>query len=158
MKKRINMSFSRSFLQIGAAAIMISACTPEPTGQTPQANMVQPKPIRVLPTELGDCTLTITGLKTSTDSTSTFSMGYNTPMPKLKVFTWKPHGEQAELSFDGVGDGAAVHFNGTISLTEQTDNTYTFSTQGEMLGNEGHPPVGFTAIPKQIIITINPQR
>lgn len=107
----------------------------------------------IVPAELGDCTLTLEGRKKGRSKSTTYKMGYDAPMPKLKVFLWKPQDRIAEISFDGVGNAKAVHFNGTMLLTERKGNTYTFKVQGEM---KGFDPKDFTATPERIIITINP--
>ena len=114
--------------------------------------VVQTAPI---PQDLGDCTLTLICKKQEQDCT--YHMGYSTPMPKLKIFVWQPSGATAELSFDSVGDGCAVHFTGTLTLKKRVGNTYTFSAQGEMLGFEGEPRQDITATPHTIIITLNPE-
>ncbi len=109
----------------------------------------------LIPQELGDCTLTLIGTKEGKHCT--YKMGYSTPMPKLKIFVWQPSGATAEISFDGVGDGCAVHFTGTLTVKKREGNTYTFSAQGEMLGFEGEPRQDITATPHTIIITLNPE-
>lgn len=120
---------------------------------------IAPKQVsdRHLPPELGDCTLTIIGRKPGTNVDCSYKMGYNAPMPKLKVFLWEPKRNTAMISFDGVGDGCAVHFCGTLTLKDAKDNTYIFTAQGEMVGAEGEPAHEFTATPHTIIITLNPE-
>ena len=78
-------------------------------------------------------------------------------MPKLKVFTWKPQGRLAEISFDGVGEHCAIHFNGTMLLSKHIGKTYTFRVHGEMKGFEGESRKDFTATPSSITITLNPE-
>lgn len=115
------------------------------------------QPALTAPEELGDCTLTLTGRKKGAGKDKTYRMGPGTAMPKLKVFTWKPQGRLAEISFDGVGEPCAVHFNGTMLLTEHKGNTYTFRVHGEMKGFEGESRKDFTATPSSITITLNPE-
>jgi hypothetical protein len=115
------------------------------------------QPVLRAPEELGDCTLTLTGRKKGYSKDQTYKMGQGTTMPKLKVFTWKPQGRLAEISFDGVGEPCAVHFNGTMLLTKQIGNTYTFLVHGEMKGFEGESRKDFTATPRSITITLNPE-
>lgn len=105
------------------------------------------------PADLGDCTITLTGLKKGSDTPSVYKMGYDAPMPKLKVFQYIPQGDTAALCFDGVGDGCAAHFNGTLRLVSQIGRTYHFSPTGEM---KGFDPEDFEAEPTGITITLNP--
>ena len=115
------------------------------------------QPVLRAPEELGDCTLTLTGRKKGYSKDQTYKMGQGTAMPKLKVFTWKPQGRLAEISFDGVGEHCAIHFNGTMLLTEHKGNTYTFRVHGEMKGFEGETRKDFTATPSSITITLHPE-
>ena len=78
------------------------------------------------------------------------------PMAKLKIFEYIPQGSTASISFDGVGDSCAVHFNGTLRLIAHAGKTYTFTPTGEMKGLEGSEPVHFEATPTGITITLNP--
>ena len=106
-----------------------------------------------VPAELGDCTLTLSGTKAGSKQACFYTMGYDAPMPKLKIFAYLPQGDKAEISFDGVGDARAVHFNGTIRLTEQRGKTYRFVPTGEM---KGFDPENFEASPTGMTITLNP--
>ncbi len=81
-------------------------------------------------------------------------MGEQAPMPKLKIFAYKATGQSAQISFDGVGDGKAVHFNGQLHLTAQSGNSYTFTPQGEVAGFEGNEENKFEATPVSIVINI----
>jgi TPR repeat protein len=112
------------------------------------------QPVLRAPEELGDCTLTLTGRQKGCSKDKTYRMGQGTAMPKLKVFTWKPQGRLAEISFDGVGEHCAVHFNGTMYLKEREGNSFSFDVQGEM---KGFDPKNFTAKPYSITITLNPE-
>lgn len=122
---------------------------------TPVSPAAQPAPQELnVPAEPGDCTISLTGIKNGSNQSVEYKMGYNAPMPKLKIFHYAPQGETAEISFDGVGDGCAVHFNGTIRLTQQTGKTYHFlPTGGEM---KGFDPQTFEATPTNLTITLNP--
>lgn len=115
------------------------------------------QPVLRAPEELGDCTLTLTGRQKGCSKDKTYRMGQGTAMPKLKVFTWKPQGRLAEISFDGVGEHCAIHFNGTMLLSKHIGKTYTFRVHGEMKGFEGESRKDFTATPSSITITLNPE-
>ena len=137
------------FLQLPACAALacaICSCSTIPTTVSPLA----------APAELGDCTLTLTGIKKGSSIPSVYKMGYDAPMAKLKIFEYIPQGSTASISFDGVGDSCAVHYNGTLRLIAHAGNTYTFTPTGEMKGFEGSEPVHFEATPTGITITLNP--
>lgn len=109
-----------------------------------------------LPATLDCCTISLTCTKTGESTPTTYCMGENAPMPKLKIFAYKALGQTAEISFDGVGDGRAVHFNGNLQLTAQSGNSYTFTPQGEVMGFEGQSDNTFEATPHTLIINILP--
>lgn len=126
----------------------VASCTSMNTGN-------QTVPIkRCAPADLGDCTITLTGKKKGSETHSVFKMGYKAPMPKLKVFQYIPQGENAYISFDGVGDSCAAHYTGTMRLVSQIGKTYHFApTDGEM---KGFDPDNFEAEPMGVTITLNP--
>lgn len=137
----------RSLAVCSALTCAVCSCSTVPPTE-------QPKPVTLAaPAELGDCTLTLTGVKTGSTTPGVYKMGYAAPMPKLKIFSYIPRGESADISFDGVGDGCAVHFNGTLRTVSQTGNTYQFEVAGEMKGFDPEP---FEATPTGITITLNP--
>ncbi len=146
----MNISPATGAIVLTTVAILCTA-----SSCTPVAPVAQPtRQILTVPAEPGDCTITLTGIKKGNNQQVVYKMGYNAPMPKLKIFLYAPQGESAEISFDGVGDGCAVHFNGTIRLTQQTGKTYHFtSTAGEM---KGFAPENFEATPTHLTITLNP--
>lgn len=109
-----------------------------------------------LPTTLDTCTISLTCTKTGESTPTTYCMGENAPMPKLKIFAYNATGQTAEISFDGVGDGRAVHFNGQLQLTAQSGNSYTCTPNGEVIGFEGHAENRFEATPHNLIINILP--
>lgn len=115
------------------------------------------QPVRIkkcAPADLGDCTITLTGKKKESETLSVFKMGYDAPMPKLKVFQYIPQGENAYISFDGVGDSCAAHYTGTMRLVSQIGRTYHFApVSGEM---KGFNPDNFEAEPMGVTITLNP--
>ena len=131
----------------GLSVCAVCSCTTEPVVAQKRAAGMQ------VPPELGDCTLVLTGIKLGGTQPCSYTMGYNAPMPKLKIFAYRPQGNRAEISFDGVGDARAVHFNGTILLTAQHGKTYRFEPTGEM---KGFDPLDFEARPTDITITLNP--
>ena len=137
------------FLQLPACAALacaICSCSTIPTTVSSLA----------APAALGDCTLMLTGIKKGSAPPCVYKMGYDAPMAKLKIFEYIPQGSTASISFDGVGDSCAVHFNGTLRLIAHAGKTYTFTPTGEMKGLEGSEPVQFDATPTGITITLNP--
>ena len=146
----MNISPATSSIVLMTIAVLCTA-----SSCTPVAPVAQPtRQILTVPAEPGDCTITLTGIKKGNNQQVVYKMGYNAPMPKLKIFLYAPQGESAEISFDGVGDGCAVHFNGVIRLTQQTGKTYHFvPATGEM---QGFDPQTFEATPTNITITLNP--
>lgn len=96
----------------------------------------------------GSCTITLTGKLKNNNKIISYTIGDNTPMPKLKVFRYVPQNTTAELEFDGVGNRTATHFSGTIHLLSVHNNTYTFLPKGVMKGFD------YEATPTSIIITI----
>ena len=146
----MNISPATDALVLMTVAVLctVSSCTPVPSAAQPIPQVL------TVPADPGDCTITLTGTKIGSNQSVEYKMGYNAPMPKLKIFRYAPQGETAEISFDGVGDGCAVHFNGTIRLTQQTGQTYHFTaTAGEM---KGFDPENFEAKPTHLTITLNP--
>lgn len=108
----------------------------------------------VVPAALDYCTISLTGTKAGQTSPVTYTMGEHAPMPKLKIFAYKPMGRQAEISFDGVGDGKAVHFNGRMELVSSSADSYFFRLNGEMLGFEGDAK--FEATPHTATVKLVP--
>lgn len=130
-----------------AFTCLISSCATTNNAESPAQVELR------APADLGDCTITLTGQKKGSDTHSVYKMGYNAPMPKLKIFEYIPQGDMASLCFDGVGDGVAAHFNGSLKLVSQIGKTYHFTTTGEM---KGFDPEDFEAEPTGITITLNP--
>ncbi len=110
----------------------------------------------VVPAAIDYCNITLVCQKKGETQTSTYKMGEQAPMPKLKIFTYTPMGTHAQLSFDGVGDGTAVHFDGQVQLTAQSGSSYTFTPQGEVIGFEGEAQNKFEASPVSLIINLVP--
>lgn len=135
-----------SFLGVACAGIVCSSCSHVPAEKQSLA----------VPAALDYCIISLTGTKTGQTGPVTYTMGENAPMPKLKIFAYKPMGRRAEISFDGVGDGKAVHFNGRMELVSCSANSYFFQLSGEMLGFEGEPDAKFEATPHTATITLVP--
>ncbi len=114
------------------------------------------KPVMAAPATLEYCNISLTCLKAGESTPTTYFMGEQAPMPKLKIFAYTATGQSAQISFDGVGDGKAVHFNGQLQLTAQAGNSYTFTPQGEVTGFEGSAENKFDATPVSLIINIVP--
>ncbi|MDO5470875.1 MAG: hypothetical protein Q4F38_06200 [Akkermansia sp.] len=133
-----------SFLLVASAGIVCTSCS----------SVVTEKQSLVAPAALDYCTISLTGTKSGQASPVTYTMGENAPMPKLKIFAYKAMGKQAEISFDGVGDSKAVHFNGHMELISCSGNSYVFKLNGEMLGFEGDAK--FEATPHTATIKIVP--
>ncbi len=114
-------------------------------------------PAIAAPTSLDYCNISLTCIKAGESTPTTYTMGEQAPMPKLKIFSYQATGKTAEISFDGVGDGKAVHFNGQLQLIAQSGNSYTFKPTGEVAGFEGDAPVKFEATPVSLIINLIPE-
>lgn len=114
-------------------------------------------PEMAAPATLSYCKITLSCNKDGENSPTTFIMGENAPMPKLKIFEYKAVGQSAQISFDGVGDGCAVHFNGKLELISQDKNCYTFKPTGEIIGFEGDSENKFQATPISLKINIVPE-
>lgn len=110
-----------------------------------------------VPAAIDYCNICLTCIKTGESRETTFCMGEQAPMPKLRIFTYKPAEQTAEISFDGVGDGKAVHFNGRLQLISRTGNSYTFKPTGEVAGYEGEASQKFEATPVSLIINLMPE-
>ncbi len=131
---------------LAGVAVCCTACSSVKTGQ----------PELTAPPALDYCNICLTCIKSGESSATTYLMGEQAPMPKLKIFAYKPMGRRAEISFDGVGDGKAVHFNGRMELISCSANSYFFQLSGEMLGFEGEPDAKFEATPHTATITLVP--
>ncbi|MBR1981589.1 MAG: hypothetical protein IKA23_02430 [Akkermansia sp.] len=129
---------------IACAGLFCTACS----------HVAAEKQSLVVPAALDYCTISLTGTKAGQTSPVMYTMGENAPMPKLKIFAYKAMGKQAEISFDGVGDSKAVHFNGHMELISCSGNSYIFKLNGEMLGFEGDAK--FEATPHTATIKIVP--
>ncbi|MBQ4613535.1 MAG: hypothetical protein IJB31_01225 [Akkermansia sp.] len=135
---------SYPFLIIACAGIICTSCS----------SVAAEKQSLEAPAALDYCTISLTGTKTGQTNPVTYTMGENAPMPKLKIFAYKARGKQAEISFDGVGDNKAVHFNGRMELISCSGSSYIFKLNGEMLGFEGDAK--FEATPHTATIQIVP--
>lgn len=111
----------------------------------------------MLPTTLEYCNISLTCIKAGESSSTTYTMGEQAPMPKLKIFSYNATGLTAEISFDGVGNGKAVHFNGQLQLISRVGNRYTFKPTGEVAGFEGEASAKFEATPVSLIINLVPE-
>lgn len=132
------------FLILTCAGLVCTSCS----------STVAEKQSLVVPAALDYCTISLTGTKAGQTSPVTYTMGENAPMPKLKIFSYTPMGNHAVISFDGVGDGKAVHYNGSMELVSCSGNSYFFHLKGEMLGFESD--VKFEATPHTATINIVP--
>lgn len=151
MMKTVTM-ISQSYRYLAACLVLVSSVS-SCSSLFNQAPTVPPIK-RCAPADLGDCTITLTGKKKGSETHSVYKMGYKAPMPKLKVFQYIPQGENAYISFDGVGDSCAAHYNGTMRLVSQIGKTYHFAPEsGEM---KGFDPENFEAEPMGVTITLNP--
>ncbi len=110
-----------------------------------------------LPATLEYCNISLTCVKAGESSSTTYTMGEQAPMPKLKIFSYNAAGQTAEISFDGVGDGKAVHFNGQLQLISQSGNSFTFKPTGEVAGFEGDASAKFEATPISLTINLIPE-
>ena len=134
-------------LLLVGAAICCTACS-----------SVKPdKPVMAAPATLEYCNISLTCLKAGESTPTTYFMGEQAPMPKLKIFAYQATGQSAQISFDGVGDGKAVHFNGQLQLISQAGNSYTFKPTGEVAGFEGDAAKKFEATPVSVIINLMPE-
>lgn len=131
---------------LAGVAVCCTACSSVKTGQ----------PELVAPPALDYCNICLTCIKSGESSATTYLMGEQAPMPKLKIFAYKATGSTATISFDGVGNGKAVHFNGQLQLTAQSGNSYTFTPQGTVEGFEGESENRFAATPVSLTINILP--
>lgn len=134
-------------LLLTGMAFFCSACSPVSVARQEAA----------VPAAIDYCNISLTCIKAGESQATTFSMGEDAPMPKLRIFAYKPAGQTAEISFDGVGDGRAVHFNGRLQLISQSGNCYTFKPTGEVQGFEGDASLKFEATPVSLIINLMPE-
>lgn len=145
MNSMTTTSFFRCSLLPGLAFF----CACSSVDSTPQQEVTAPAAIDC-------CNISLTCIKAGENSETTYTMGENAPMPKLKIFAYKASEQTAEISFDGVGDGKAVHFNGRLQLISQSGNSYKFNPIGEVAGFEGDASSKFEATPVSLIINLMP--